>query len=88
MNGATPIASTITNYRVDGDILTGLQEGKLGPVSDVTAAEMPKAVGQQIDIPGSSMTTVGRHLMGDVNGGMASTVANQQSSLLSQLGAH
>lgn len=88
MYGANPVGSTITNYRVDGDILTGLQEGKLGPISDATAAAMPKAVGEQIDIPGSSVTTVGRHLMGDVNSGMASTVADQQSGLLSQLGAH
>jgi type VI secretion system secreted protein VgrG len=88
LNNATPMASTITNYRVDGDILTGLQEGKLGPLSDATAAEMPKAVGEQIDIPGSSATTIGRHLMGDVNSGLNSSVADQQSSLLSQLGAH
>jgi len=88
MNGAVPTTATITNYRVDGDILTGLQEGKLGPLSDATAAAMPKAVGEQIEIPGISTTTVGRHLMSDVNSGMTSSVADQQSALLSQLGAH
>jgi type VI secretion system secreted protein VgrG len=68
--------------------MASLTADKLGPISDATAAAMPKAVGEQIDIPGSSMTTVGRNLMGDVNGGMTSTVANQQSALLTQLGAH
>jgi type VI secretion system secreted protein VgrG len=86
--GVAPEISSITNYRVDGDILTGLQEGKLGPASDATSAVMPKAVGDQIDIPGTSMFTFNRHKMPEVLGGMNSTIADQQSSLLSQLGGH
>ena len=86
--GASQVNSSITNYRVDGDILTGMQEGKLGPISDATAAVMPKAVGEQIDIPGSAMTTLSRHKMAEVNAGMESTVADQQSSLLQLLGTH
>ncbi|KUZ94006.1 hypothetical protein WI40_20250 [Burkholderia ubonensis] len=85
MYGAMPRASSIANYRVDGDILTGLQEGRLGPISDATSQLMPKAIGEQITIPGSSVTTIQRHLMSDVNGGLESTIAQQQSSLLSQL---
>jgi type VI secretion system secreted protein VgrG len=84
--GATQQPSSITNYRVDGDILTGMQEGKLGPISDATSAVMPPAVGQQVDIPGTSTFTFDRHKMPDVFYGMNSTVADQQSSLLSQLG--
>jgi type VI secretion system secreted protein VgrG len=88
MYGAAAQPSSITNYRVDGDILTGLQEGKLGPVSDATSIVMPKSVGDQIDIPGTSTMTYNRHKMPDVLGGMSSTIADQQSSLLSQLGGH
>lgn len=86
--GASPQTTAITNYRVDGDILTGMQEGTLGPISDATSAVMPKAVGEQITIPGTSTFTFNRHKMGDVLGGMNSTVADQQSSLLSALGTH
>ncbi|MCA8203725.1 type VI secretion system Vgr family protein [Burkholderia sp. AU33545] len=86
--GATPRASSITNYRVDGDILTGSQEGGLGPISDVTSHLMPKAVGEQITIPGTSVTTVQRHMMGQVTSGLNTTVAEQQSSLLGQLQGH
>ncbi|MFD1970666.1 type VI secretion system Vgr family protein [Trinickia caryophylli] len=85
MYGATPQAAAIKNYRVDGDILTGMQEGQFGGATLVTGALMPNAVGQQIDIPGSSLTPVGRHMMGDVTNGMNAAVAEQQSSLLSQL---
>ena len=88
MYGAAPRASAITNYRVDGDILTGVQEGRLGPISDVTSELMPKAVGEQITIPGSSLTTVQRHMMGQVTSGLETTVADQQASLLSQLQGH
>ena len=73
---------------MDGDILTGMQEGQFGGATLVTGALMPNAVGQQIDIPGSSLTPVGRHMMGDVTSGMNAAVAEQQSSLLSQLSGH
>ena len=86
--GVTPQAVSITNYRVDGEILTGIQEGRLGPISDVTAAVMPKAVGDQIDISGTSMTSFGRHKMADVFNGMQSRAAQEQADLLQQLGAH
>ncbi|MEW6342938.1 MAG: type VI secretion system tip protein TssI/VgrG [Pseudomonadota bacterium] len=85
MYGATPEASSITNYRVDGDVLTGLQEGNLGPISEATSTVMPPAVGNQITIPGTSLTSFGRHKMPDVENGLDSTAADQQSSLLSQL---
>ena len=88
MYGAAPRASAITNYRVDGDILTGVQEGRLGLISDVTSQLMPKAVGEQITIPGTSVTTVQRHMMGQVTSGLETTAADQQASLLSQLQGH
>ncbi len=81
-------AAAITNYRVDGEVLTGIQEGRLGPISDVTAAVMPKAVGDQIDISGSSMTSFSRHNMADVFNGMQSRAAQEQADLLHQLGEH
>jgi type VI secretion system secreted protein VgrG len=65
-----------------------MQEGKLGPISDATASVMPKSVGTRIDIPGSSMTTLSRHKMADVLGGMTSTMGDKQSALLQQLGAN
>lgn len=86
--GAAMQPSSITNYRVDGDILTGLQEGRLGPVSDATSMLMPRAAGQQVTIPGNSVTTIGRHLMGDVVGGMNTSVAEQQASLFNLLGSN
>ncbi|CAB5127781.1 type VI secretion system Vgr family protein [Burkholderia cenocepacia] len=83
--GGTAQAANITAYRVDGDILTGLQEGRLGPISDGTAALMPKAVGSPVTLDGESVTTVGRHLMGDVTNGINQQVAKDQLDLVSQL---
>ncbi|WP_323123582.1 type VI secretion system Vgr family protein [Burkholderia alba] len=86
--GAAPQAAAITNYRVDGDVLTGMQEGRLGPISDATASLMPKAVGDQITIPGTSMTTIARHKMPQVLGGMDSAASGQASTLTSLLGGN
>ncbi len=86
--GVAPQAVSITNYWVDGDVLTGIQEGRLGPISDVTAAVMPKTVGEQIDISGTAMTSFGRHKMADMFNGMQSRAAQEQAALLQQLGAH
>ncbi|WP_423391484.1 type VI secretion system Vgr family protein [Burkholderia sp. LMG 21824] len=83
--GGTAQAANITAYRVDGDILTGLQEGRLGPISDGTAALMPKAVGSPVTLDGESVTTVGRHLMGDVTNGINQQVAKDQLDLVSQM---
>ncbi|MGN6230674.1 MAG: hypothetical protein ACTHNZ_05850 [Trinickia sp.] len=49
---------------------------------------MPKAVGDQIDISGTSMTSFGRNKMADVFNGMQSRAAQEQTDLLQQLGAH
>ncbi|KVW20272.1 VgrG protein [Burkholderia cepacia] len=83
--GGTAQPANITAYRVDGDILTGLQEGRLGPISDGTAALMTKAVGSPVTLDGESATTVGRHLMGDVTNGINQQVAKDQLDLVSQL---
>lgn len=83
--GGTVQPTNITAYRVDGDILTGLQEGRLGPISDGTAQLMPKAVGTPVTLDGQSITTVGRHMMGDVTTGMNQQVAKDELDLVSQL---
>ncbi|EMH2976493.1 type VI secretion system tip protein VgrG [Burkholderia multivorans] len=83
--GGTVQATNITAYRVDGDILTGLQEGRLGPISDGTAQLMPKAIGTPVTLDGQSITTVGRHMMGDVTSGMNQQVAKDEFDLVSQL---
>ncbi|MDR3101087.1 MAG: type VI secretion system tip protein VgrG [Paraburkholderia sp.] len=83
--GGTAQTSNITAYRVNGDILTGLQEGGLGPISSGTSELMPKAAGTPVTLEGASMTTVGRHLMGDVTNGLNQQVANDEFSLVSQL---
>ncbi|MEQ2153277.1 hypothetical protein UXJ26_12575 [Burkholderia multivorans] len=83
--GGTVQPTNITAYRVDGDILTGLQEGRLGPISDGTAQLMPKAVGTPVTLDGESITTVGRHMMGDVTNGMNQQVAKDEFDLVSQL---
>ncbi|AOJ98886.1 TPA: VgrG protein [Burkholderia vietnamiensis] len=83
--GETVKSTNITAYRVGGDILTGLQEGRLGPISDGTAQLMPKAVGTPVTLDGQSITTVGRHLMGDVTNGINQQVATDQFGLVSQM---
>lgn len=77
--------SNITAYRVDGDILTGMQEGRLGPISDATAELMPKTVGTPVTLDGSSVTTVGRHLMGQVSDGLNQQVSKDGLNLASHL---
>ncbi|ASL48997.1 hypothetical protein bAD24_p01510 (plasmid) [Burkholderia sp. AD24] len=49
---------------------------------------MPKAAGDQIDIPGTAMTSISRHKMGQVMAGMDSTAADRQSSLLQLMGSN
>ncbi|WP_231124097.1 VgrG protein [Burkholderia vietnamiensis] len=83
--GGTVQSTNITAYRVDGDILTGLQEGRLGPIGDGTAQLMPKAVGTPVTLDGQNITTVGRHLMGDVTNGTNQQVATDQFGLVSQM---
>ncbi|HEP6274126.1 TPA: VgrG protein [Burkholderia vietnamiensis] len=83
--GGTVQSTNITAYRVDGGILTGLQEGRLGPIGDGTAQLMPKAVGTPVTLDGQSITTVGRHLMGDVTNGINQQVATDQFGLVSQM---
>ena len=46
---------------------------------------MPKAVGSPVTLDGESVTTVGRHLMGDVTNGINQQVAKDQLDLVSQL---
>ncbi|AJK50305.1 type VI secretion system tip protein TssI/VgrG [Burkholderia plantarii] len=83
--GGAAQASNITAYRVDGDILTGMQEGRLGPISDATATLMPKAVGTPVTLDGTSVTTVGRHLMGEVSNGLGEQVSKDELNLASHL---
>ncbi|KVE93876.1 VgrG protein [Burkholderia vietnamiensis] len=87
--GETVKSTNVTAYRVDGDILTGLQEGRLGPIIDGTAQLMPKAVGTPVTLDGQSITTVGRHfgrhLMGDVANGTNQQVTTDQFGLVSQM---
>ncbi|MCA8446757.1 hypothetical protein LGN18_04220, partial [Burkholderia vietnamiensis] len=59
--------------------------GRLGPISDGTAQLMPKAVGTPVTLDGQSITTVGRHLMGDVTNGINQQVATDQFGLVSQM---
>jgi type VI secretion system secreted protein VgrG len=91
--GGSTYPSTITAYRVDGEILTSLQEPTVldhitSPTTSLIGDMMPKAVGAPVTMPSTSVLPLSRHGMADVNNGIGQIVQQDQSALTSLLGTH
>lgn len=98
--GGTVRPTNIDAYRVDGEVLTGVQEqgwkgtaaayavggvwGALGKIG--VSALAPDAVGNKIDIPASSTDPVSRHLMPDVKNGIEKQKAADQQKIAEKTG--
>ncbi|AMP04700.1 type VI secretion system tip protein TssI/VgrG [Collimonas pratensis] len=83
--------SQITAYRVDGEVLTGLQEPTVmdhitSPTTSLIGDMMPKAVGTPVTMEPTSFDPVRRHMMSDVNNGIGQIVQQDQSTLTGLLG--
>jgi hypothetical protein len=79
--GGAPVASDIQAYRVDGEVLTSLQEGSL------LGGKMPKAVGTPYQLPGHGWNPIGRHGMNQVIDGIEEQKSEDQATLLKLLGS-
>jgi hypothetical protein len=98
--GGIPTPSKVQAYRVDGEVLTGLQEqgimgtmaaylvgGPIGALAKIgLSAIMPNALGVPHEVPASSVDPVRRHLMGDVIAGIELQKAQDQKTLASATG--
>ena len=85
--GGTVHDSAINAYRVDGEILTGIQEqsltgtlvGGLGKV--ILSHFMPDAKGAPIELPGHGLNPIARHGMDQVIDGLEARIAEDQEKL-------
>ncbi|MBU9652848.1 VgrG protein [Burkholderia multivorans] len=77
--GATPIASEIQAYRVDGEILTGLQE------KSFLKSQMPKAVGTPHQVSGTGWNPISRHGMKQMIDGIEEQKKEDQATILNVL---
>ncbi|WP_437594697.1 DUF4150 domain-containing protein [Sorangium sp. So ce1000] len=98
--GGTERPADITAYRVDNEVLTGLQEQgwkgtllayKLGGLWGAAAkvglsALMPDAVGTKYDLPASSLDPYHRHLMPDVLKGIEKQKQEDQKKIAAKTG--
>lgn len=76
--GGTPVTSDIQAYRVDGEILTGLQENRF------LKGAMPQAVGAPHTVPGTGWNPVGRHGMGQMIDGIEQQKQQDQATILNE----
>ncbi|WP_063900215.1 PAAR-like domain-containing protein [Burkholderia pseudomultivorans] len=77
--GATPITSDIQAYRVDGEILTGLQE------KSFLKSQMPSAVGTPHMVPGTGWNPISRHGMNQMIDGIEEQKKEDQATILNVL---
>ncbi|AUX44039.1 phospholipase [Sorangium cellulosum] len=98
--GGTERPADIAAYRVDDELLTGLQEqgwkgtrlayrvgGLWGAVAKIgLSALMPNAVGKKHDLPGSSFDPYHRHLMPDVIKGIERQKQEDQRKIAAKTG--
>ncbi len=98
--GGTARPASIDAYRVDNEVLTGMQEqgwkgtaaafwagGIWGAIAKVgVSAVMPNAAGVPHNIPGTSADPVSRHLMPDVKNGIEKQKAEDQKKIAEKTG--
>lgn len=77
--GATPVASEVQAYRVDGEVLTGLQENRF------LKSQMPQAIGTPHVVSGTGWNPVGRHGMNQMIDGIEEQKKQDQATILNVL---
>ncbi|QDI04828.1 DUF4150 domain-containing protein [Xanthomonas cerealis pv. cerealis] len=80
--GGTVTDSAIEAYRVDGEVLTHVQEGGFwdgGPLQSLLGRSMPDAVGTPHEIPGHGVDRIRRHFMSQVVDGIESQKKEDQA---------
>lgn len=77
--GASPVASEVQAYRVDGEVLTGLQE------SSLLKDKMPQVVGTPHMVPGKGWNPITRHGMPQMIDGIEEQKQEDQTTILNVL---
>lgn len=87
--GGTLTNSAIDAYRVEGEVLTHVQEGGFwdgGPLQSLLGGAMPDAVGAPHQLPGHGINRISRHGMDQVIDGIEQQKQEDQATIGSALG--